>query len=300
MDALRLENVSKSFGATQAVDGLSVQVPAGSVYGFLGPNGAGKTTTLRMIMSIICPDSGAISLFGNSSAAAAKHRIGYMPEERGLYPKMSVRNVLRYIGAISGLSRAALDAAIDYWLQEVDLSDCADKKVEGLSRGMQQRLQFVATILKDPDLLILDEPFSGLDPINLDLLKDIVLRLRDSGKTVIFSTHVMEQAEQLCDLILLINNGAKVIDGPLEAIRAQHSSGAVIIEAEGDTAFIADLPMVGAATRQNGGMEVILRDGADSQDLLEALVARVRVRRFEVKIPCLREIFVELVRGEHE
>jgi len=297
MDTLVVDAVSKSFGATRAVDGLSVRVPAGSIYGFLGPNGAGKTTTIRMVMDIIRPDSGRIVLFDNNSAARAKERIGYMPEERGLYPKMTVRKVLAYLGAIKGVDRRTLARAIPSWLDEVGLGHCANKKVEELSRGMQQKLQFIAAVINDPDLLILDEPFSGLDPVNLDLLRGIIEGLRNAGKTVLFSTHMMEQAEQLCDAILLINNGAKVIDGPLADVRARRQSDVVVLELEGDAAFIGELAMVREVRQSGQALEVALQDDADSQALLEALVGRVRVRRFEAKAPSLHEIFVQAVGG---
>ncbi len=300
MDALRLEDVRKSFGETQAVDGLSVRVPAGSIYGFLGPNGAGKTTTIRMIMNIFYPDSGEIVLFGDTSAAEAKERIGYMPEEHGLYPKMTVRKVLGYIGAIKGMSRAALAEAIPRWLDRVALGECGDKKAEELSRGMQQKLQFVATVINDPELLILDEPFSGLDPVNLDLVKEIILEMRDAGKTVVFSTHMMDHAERLCDSILLINKGVKVLDGTLDDVRANYHSGNVLLDLEGDTAFINELPCIREIVYDNKTLEVALYDDADPQALLEALVGRVRVQRFEVKTPSLHEIFVQLVGESHE
>lgn len=299
MDALRLDGVCKSFGASRAVAGLSACVPVGSIYGFLGPNGAGKTTTLRMVMDIIYPDSGRIAVLGDTSTSRAKDRIGYMPEERGLYPKMTVRKILGFLGAIKGVPHQVLRQRIGEWLGRVGLEDCADKKVEELSRGMQQKLQFVATVLHDPELLILDEPFSGLDPVNLDLLAGLVMQMRDAGKTVIFSTHMMEQAERLCDAILLINKGTKVIDGPIEAIREHYATGVVAIEAEGETAFIDVLPMVASVTRNDRALEIELRDGADAQALLEALVGRVRLTRFEVKIPSLHEVFVRLV-GEHD
>ena len=300
MDALVLEEVRKAFGATRAVDGLSVRVPEGSIYGFLGPNGAGKTTTIRMIMNIFYPDSGQIVLFGDASPGLAKERIGYMPEERGLYPKMTVRKVLGYLGAIKGMSRAALAEAIPRWLDRVGLGECADKKAEELSRGMQQKLQFVATVINDPELLILDEPFSGLDPVNLDLLKGIVLDMRSAGKTIVFSTHMMEQAERLCDFILLINKGVKLIDGTLDEIRATYDSGTILLDIEGDGAFIEGLPCVQQAVHTDKSLEVRLHDGADSQELFEALVGRARVQRFEIKTPSLHETFVQLVGGIDE
>jgi ABC-2 type transport system ATP-binding protein len=293
--ALVLKDVCKAFGAVRAVDGLSVAVPAGSIYGFLGPNGAGKTTTLRMIMNILCPDSGRIEVLGRRPAALAKERIGYMPEERGLYRKMTVRAALTYLGAIKGMTRRDLAREVSKWLETVGLSEWADKKVEELSKGMQQKIQFVATVIADPDILILDEPFSGLDPVNLDLLKGIMLRMRDAGKTVLFSTHIMEQAEQVCDYILLINKGRTVLDGTLDQIRSRYEANAVTAELEGDAGFVADLPMVKNVTANGRRVEITLKENGDTQELLRALVGRVRVRAFEVKVPSLHEIFVHLV-----
>lgn len=298
MDALVIENVSKSFGTVRAVDDLSVRVPAGSIYGFLGPNGAGKTTTIRMIMDIIYPDSGRIHILGDTSGAQSKNKVGYMPEERGLYRKMKVRAILSYLGAIKGMGRRELAVEIPKWLDAVGLGDWIDKRVEDLSRGMQQKLQFVATAINDPDILILDEPFAGLDPVNLDLLKEIMLRMRDGGKTVILSTHVMDQAEKLCDFILLINKGRKVIDGTLDQIRSRYDSDVVSVDLEGDTGFITDLPTVKSATRAGRRLEIALNENADAQELLHALVGRVRVLAFEVKVPSLHEIFVDLA-GEN-
>jgi ABC-2 type transport system ATP-binding protein len=298
MDALILENVSKSFGDVRAVDELNVQVPAGSVYGFLGPNGAGKTTTIRMIMNIIQPDKGHIKIFGDGATTNVKNRIGYMPEERGLYRKMKVGKVLAFFGAIKGLSASELNFRVPQWLQQVDLTGWTNKKVEELSRGMHQKLQFAVTAINEPDLLILDEPFSGLDPVNQDLLKDIICRMRDKGKTILFSTHVMHEAEQLCDFILLINRGKAVLDGRLDDIRSRYKSGAVSVELEGDASFIRALPMVRTAETQGRRIEITLTQKADTQDLLKALVGRARIKAFEVKIPSLHEIFVRLVGKE--
>ena len=299
MDALVIENVSKSFGTVRAVDDLSVRVPAGSIYGFLGPNGAGKTTTLRMIMDIIYPDSGRIHVLNETSGVQFKRRVGYMPEERGLYRKMKVRAILSYLGAIKGMRKNELAREIPRWLDAVGLGEWIDKRVEDLSRGMQQKLQFVATAINDPELLILDEPFAGLDPVNLDLLKGIMLGMRDAGKTVMLSTHVMDQAERLCDFILLINKGKKVFDGTLDQIRSRYDSDTVSVELEGDAGFIADLPIVKSATRAGRRLDVVLNESADSQEVLQALVGRVRVNAFEVKVPSLHEIFVDLA-GEND
>jgi len=270
-------------------------VPAGSIYGFLGPNGAGKTTTIRMIMNIIRPDSGRICIFGDHSTEQVKTRIGYMPEERGLYRKMKVAKVLSFFGAIKGCNARDLARQVPQWLERVELVDWADKKVEELSRGMHQKLQFAVTVINEPDLVILDEPFSGLDPINQDLLKDIILQMREAGKTIVFSTHVMHEAERLCDFILLINKGKPILDGRLDEIRSGYRSHTIAVELEGDTSFIKTLPMVRQTESQGRRMEISLSAAADPQDLLKELVGRVKVKAFEVKTPSLHEIFVRLV-----
>ena len=295
MDAVAINDVCKSFGEVRAVNNLDVKVPAGSIYGFLGPNGAGKTTTIRMIMDILRPDSGQIALFGDHSVERAKSRIGYMPEERGLYRKMTVRKVLTYFGAIKGVTAAELTRRVPQWLERLDLAEWADKKVEELSRGMHQKLQFAVTAINEPELLILDEPFSGLDPINTDLLKSIILEMRDEGKTVIFSTHVMHEAEKLCDSILLINKGRAILDDRLENVRAQKSSHAVCVELEGDTDFVSGLANVTKVESEGNRLEITLQESADSQELLRSLMERTRVQAFELKVPSLHEIFVDLV-----
>ena len=294
MNAVLLDNVCKSFGRLHAVDNLSVQVSVGSVYGFLGPNGAGKTTTIRMIMNIIRPDSGRIEILGDGRIEQVKARIGYMPEERGLYRKMTARKVLTYFGAIKGVNNKELAQRVPHWLQRVELADWADKKVEELSRGMHQKLQFAVTVINDPELVILDEPFSGLDPLNQDLLKDIILEMRNEGKTIIFSTHVMHEAEKLCDFILLINKGKLILDDTLDNVRSRQSAHTVSVELEGDTAFVEKLPMVTAVKSEGNRLDVSLAD-ADTQQFLRALMQRARVRAFEVKVPSLHEIFVNLV-----
>ena len=294
MNAVLLDNVCKSFGRLHAVDNLSVQASVGSVYGFLGPNGAGKTTTIRMIMNIIRPDSGRIEILGDGKIEQVKARIGYMPEERGLYRKMTARKVLAYFGAIKGVNDKELAQRVPHWLQRVELADWADKKVEELSRGMHQKLQFAVTVINDPELVILDEPFSGLDPLNQDLLKDIILEMRNEGKTIIFSTHVMHEAEKLCDFILLINKGKLILDDTLDNVRSRQSAHTVSVELEGDTAFVEKLPMVTAVKSEGNRLDVSLAD-ADTQQFLRALMQRARVRAFEVKVPSLHEIFVNLV-----
>ena len=299
MYAIELDHVCKSFGSVRAVDGLSIQVPQGCVYGFLGPNGAGKTTTLRMIMDIFRPDSGSIRLFGEPASSPARDRVGYMPEERGLYRKMTVTAVLNYFGSLRGMTVGQLRQRVPEWLQRVDLAEHAGRKVEELSRGMHQKLQFVVTVIHDPDLVILDEPFSGLDPVNQDLLREIIDSLRREGKTVLFSTHVMHEAERLCDFLVLIDRGKVVVNGTLDQIRAGHEANVVSLELEGDTEFVRALPMVQMVEPDGRRLNVRLREGADPQDLLRVLVARARVRAFEIKQPSLHEIFVRLVGGSH-
>jgi ABC-2 type transport system ATP-binding protein len=299
MYAIELDNVYKSFGAVRAVDRLSVQVPQGSVYGFLGPNGAGKTTTLRMIMDIIRPDSGTIRLFGAPASSPARERVGYMPEERGLYRKMTVTAVLQYFGTLKGMTAGQLRQRVPEWLERVDLAEHAGQKVEELSRGMHQKLQFVVTVINDPDLVILDEPFSGLDPVNQDMLREIIRTMRRQGKTVLFSTHVMHEAERLCDFIVLIDRGQVVVNGTLDQIRSRHEANTISLELEGNADFLRTLPMVQAVEPDGRRLDVRLRDGADPQDLLRVLVERARVRAFEIKQPSLHEIFVQLVGGRH-
>jgi ABC-2 type transport system ATP-binding protein len=299
MHAIELESISKSFGPVRAVDGLSVCVPAGSVYGFLGPNGAGKTTTLRMIMDIIRPDSGTIRLFGQPASAIARSRVGYMPEERGLYRKMTVSAVLNYFGSLKGLAGADLRQRAAQWLERISLAEYAGKKVEELSRGMHQKLQFAVTVINDPELVILDEPFSGLDPVNQDLLREIITEMRREGRTVLFSTHGMHEAERLCDFIVLINRGRIVVNGTLDEIRGGHESHTVSIELEGDGDFIRTLPQVQEVTPEGRRLEIRLHDGADPQELLQTLVGRARLRAFEIKQPSLHEIFVRLVGADH-
>jgi len=295
MNAAVLSNVCKSFGQVRAVSDLNVTIPAGSIYGFLGPNGAGKTTTIRMMMNIIRPDSGRISLFEDTDVERAKNKIGYMPEERGLYRKMTARKVLAYFGAIKGVSKGELAQRVPQWLGRMDLAKWADKKVEELSRGMHQKLQFAVTAINEPQMLILDEPFSGLDPLNTDLLKDIILEMRNEGKTIIFSTHVMHEAEKLCDSILLINKGKVILNDKLTAIRSRQKSNVICLEAEGDTSFVAELAAVAKVKSEANRLEITLAANADTQQLLRSIVDRVHVQAFEVKVPSLHEIFVSLV-----
>ncbi len=299
MDAVVLDKVSKSFGQVRAVCDLSAQIPAGAVYGFIGPNGAGKTTTIRMIMDIIQPDSGRIEVLGDDSVGAARARVGYMPEERGLYRKMTVAKVLTYFGSIKGMDGRELGPKVNEWLDRMELRDWAGKKVEELSRGMHQKLQFAVTAINDPEMLILDEPFSGLDPINTDLLKEIIAQMKGQGRTVIFSTHAMHEAETLCDKIIMINKGQVVLDGSLAEIRERNKLHTVSVEVEGETDFISSIPGVTAVKPDGKRIDISLEENEDTQELLMALAKRVRIRVFEEKTPSLHEIFVNMV-GQDE
>lgn len=301
-NAVVVDNITKRYGPVHAVNGLSVTVPAGTIYGFLGPNGAGKTSTLRMIMNIFHPDSGRITVANCRTEDDIRHTIGYMPEERGLYRKMTVAKVLEYLGAIKGMSHAQLREAIARWLTRVNLADWANRRVEELSRGMHQKIQFVATVLSDPEILILDEPFSGLDPVNAEALERIILDMRADGKTIIFSTHQMEQAERLCDRFVLINRGRAIVEGTLNDVRKLYPCNAVQIEHDDtdDASFLAALPGVDTCTRELRHVELTLNDTTDPQKILAAVVDRLRIHRFEVKRPSLHEMFVRLVEHSNE
>ncbi len=296
MNALAIDQISKAFGQVRAVDNLSATVPKGCIYGFLGPNGAGKTTTIRMIMDIIRPDSGQISINGsNSTVSSGKKQLGYLPEERGLYRKMTVERILSYFASIKGVPNLQLSGRVNQWLKKIDLAGWAGKKVEELSRGMHQKLQFAVTCINEPDLMILDEPFSGLDPVNLDMLKNIILEMRDNGKTIIFSTHIMHEAQNLCDYILLINKGRPVIDGLLDDICSSQISNSVILQLNGDATFIKQLPIVADVQQNAREYTITLNDNVDPQLLLKELIDRVAIKSFEIKKPSLHEIFVNIV-----
>ncbi|MFC1678861.1 ABC transporter ATP-binding protein [Elusimicrobiota bacterium] len=292
---ITLKNLVKSFSGHRAVDGVSFEVPSGTIFGLLGPNGAGKTTTIRMIMDIIRPDSGEISLLGRSSADGVKGQVGYLPEERGLYPKMRVLDMLEFLGAIKGMRLADARRESASWLDRLGLGGWAQKPVEALSKGMQQKVQLAGTVLGRPRLLILDEPFSGLDPMNQDSFKDILLELNRDGATVIFSTHQMDTAEKLCREIGLINQGKVVLQGPLKTLKSQFGSNSVLMEFEGDGSFLRDLPGVSGVDDYGEYQELRLEAGTDPRSLLEASMARLKIRRFEVVVPTLHNIFIEKV-----
>ncbi|HIF07812.1 MAG TPA: ATP-binding cassette domain-containing protein [Gemmatimonadetes bacterium] len=295
--AVLLDGVTKQFGSHVAVSDLTLEIPRGSIYGLLGPNGSGKTTTLRMIMGILRPDRGNVTLLGESSDTA-RGRVGYLPEERGVYKKMKVIEQLEFLGEIRGMTRAIARKRATAWLERLGLPEWAPKRIEDLSKGMQQKVQFIGTVIHDPELLILDEPFSGLDPINQDVLEDIVRDFHARGTTIVFSTHLMEQAERLCESVCLISKAEKVLDGDLREIKRRERSGAVAVDYEGDDAWLGG-PDVEAVEPMAAGVRVRLRDGADPQALLRAaLNAGVQIRRFEIVEPTLHEVFVRHVGDE--
>jgi ABC-2 type transport system ATP-binding protein len=277
-----------------AVDDLSLAVPAGSIYGFIGPNGSGKTTTLRMIMHILLPDRGEIEVLGSRDTAAARDKVGYLPEERGLYKKMTIRRLLRYYGRLKGETKSRIDASIDDWMRRMELPGLLDRQIETLSKGMSQKVQFVAAVVSNPTLLILDEPFSGLDPVNAQVLKDAVLEMRRRGATVVFSTHDMATAERMCDRIFMIFRGRKVLDGSLESIQDRYGADTVRIRTSLGAAALTDLPDV-EAVNDFGQMQEV-RLAGDPQAFLARLSARAAVYHFEVTRPSLQDIFVRIAK----
>ena len=293
-DAIQLADVTKRFNGVIAVDRLSLTVPAGSIYGFIGPNGSGKTTTLRMIMNILLPDEGRIGVLGSHAKGAARDRVGYLPEERGLYKKMTVRRLLRYYGQLKGRSIAEIDPVIDDWMPRMGMQGWGDKKIETLSKGMSQKVQFVAAVVSKPELLILDEPFSGLDPVNAESLKDAVLEMRGRGTTVVFSTHDMTTAEKMCDRIFMIFKGRKVLDGSLEEIQAQYGLDTVRLRTAGGAAVLAGLAGIEAVNDYGQLQEVRLT--CDPQGFLQQLAAKTAVHHFEITRPSLHDIFVRIAR----
>jgi ABC-2 type transport system ATP-binding protein len=295
---LRVENVTKRFGDFTAVDNLSFNVRAGRVFGFLGPNGAGKTTTIRMIVGITAPDEGKIELFGQKMSAELQDKIGYLPEERGLYKKMKVQDQLRYFAALKGVSPAEADRRIETWLERMKLSEWKTKKTTDLSKGMSQKIQFVATVLHNPDLLILDEPFSGLDPVNVEFLIEVVAELKARHKTIIFSTHLMETAERLCDDIILINKSRMVIGGSLRKVKESFGKNMISLRAVGGDSVLQDKTLVTKVIEHADEKELLLEEHADAQTLLKKLIENGAViSKFEKIEPSLNDIFIEKVGG---
>jgi len=295
---LRVEGVTKRFGDFTAVDDLSFEVLPGRIFGFLGPNGAGKTTTIRMIVGITVPDQGSITLFGERMSPHLQNRIGYLPEERGLYKKMKVIDQLRYFAALKGIGSAEADKRIDRWLERMNLSEWKKKKTTDLSKGMQQKIQFISTVLHDPDLLILDEPFSGLDPVNVEFMIEVMSEFKSDSKTIIFSTHLMETAERLCNDILLINKSKKVISGSLREVKQSYGDNLIAFRGTGGETVLADTSLISRVVTHADEQELHLAEGVDAQDVLKQMVrSGVVISKFEKTEPSLNDIFIESVGG---
>ncbi len=294
--SLELTAVRKSFGELVAVDGISLAAEPGTIFGLLGPNGAGKTTTIRMIMDILAPDSGEIRFFGEPRSADLLDRVGYLPEERGLYRRMTVIDHLAFFGELHGLARRDSQGPIGEWLERVGLADWGGRRVEELSKGMQQKVQLVGTVLHDPDVVILDEPFSGLDPINQGLFKDLLADYKARGKTILFSTHVMEQAEKLCDHICLISSGRAILAGELAAIKSEFGGRTYRVDASGDLERLESVGGVAGVLRQDGTVRLVLEPDADPSRVLAKMVDFLQVREFRSAEPELEEIFISAVR----
>jgi ABC-2 type transport system ATP-binding protein len=306
---LTLDRVSKRFAGHTAVDELSLSVPRGVIYGLLGPNGAGKTTTIRMIMDVLQPDLGVVRLFGGGEPGGGgggrthSERIGYLPEERGLYRKMRVLDVLVFLGEMKGIDRRRARQRAGEWLERLGLTEWRLRRIDDLSKGMQQKVQFISTVLHDPDLLVLDEPFSGLDPVNTQVMKDTVLDLRRRGKTILFSTHIMEQAEKLCEQLCIIARGRKLVDGALGDIKRTHGGHHLVIGFDGSVRgavqVFADKSLVTKVDNYGQYAELELASGADPQHILQRLVTSgARLSRFELQEASLNKIFIDLVGSE--
>jgi len=292
MNIIEIENVTKTFGKHIAVDNLNLNVPRGRIYGFIGPNGSGKTTTLRMIMNIFYPDSGSIRVFGENVFTSVADRIGYLPEERGLYKNMKVSEILRFYAVLKHPGNYKNE--IEKWLEKFDLTKWANKKVETLSKGMSQKLQFLATIISRPELLILDEPFTGLDPVNSDLIRNMVLELQTRGSTVIFSTHDMNVAEKMCDFIFMIFNGKKVLDGTLTSIQDKYGNDTIRIQVENGSGLYDDLEGIEKVSDFGRMQELRISKGTDHQEILARIMSRTSVQKFEITRPSLHDIFVRI------
>jgi len=292
---LTLQGVTKSYGAKVAARDVSLSIPRGSIYGFLGPNGAGKTTTIRSIMNIILPDSGEIRLAGRPLDGTLRDRIGYLPEERGLYRKMTCLDQLVYLAELKGVPRGQARTRADDWLRRLDLADYRDRKIDNLSKGMQQKIQFAATFISRPDLVILDEVFSGLDPLNIELLREMILEEKQRGTTIIFSTHMLAEAEKICDFICLIEGGTVILDGPLPEVRAAFPQKVLRVAWEGDVQPPADLPGVVQRDFHEGSWRLTLEEGVDPRGLLPALMAAGSLTLFSANRPSLGEIFLAAV-----
>jgi ABC-2 type transport system ATP-binding protein len=297
MNVIELKNVTKRFDQFVAVKDLSFDVRQGTIFGLLGPNGAGKTTSIRMIVNIFAPDEGDVLVMSKHVSADMQQHIGYLPEERGLYKKMKIGDQLVFFANLKGVNSTEAARRVDTWLERLALSEWKNKKPTDLSKGMQQKVQFIASVIHNPDLMIFDEPFSGLDPVSVNLLKNVILDLKSQGKTIIFSTHQMEQVEQMCDDICLINHGTQVLSGGLKSVKRRFGKNTVILDYEGPDGFLGD-DLVKHHNRFPNYSEILLNEGADAQQVLQrALAAGARVNRFELVEPSLNEIFIQSVTG---
>ena len=299
MDILAVRDVRKTFGEVRAVDGVSFTVRSGTITGLLGRNGAGKTTTIRMITGIFLPDSGSIEwLRAADGTGTFRDRIGYLPEERGLYKQMKVVELLLFLAEIKGCRPADTKKKVDHWLERFELSDKRDAKIEELSKGNAQKVQLIGTLLHDPELIILDEPQSGLDPVNMVLVRNLLRDLRNEGKTILLSTHMMGEAEKMADEIILIHSGKIVLEGTLDHVRGSFGRNTLHIDFDGDGGFLGELPQVRKASILGNSAELSLTDGADAQQILQSCIPRLRIRRFELAAPSLEEIFIAKVGAE--
>lgn len=297
MQQLVIDHVYKAFGEVQAVQDLSLAIEEGSVFGLLGPNGAGKTTTIRMVMEIIIPDQGKIEIFGKRNTAKSRDLIGYLPEERGLNKKMRILDTVLFFGELKGVSSHSSRHDAETWLKRLELWDWREKKVEELSRGMQQKLQFICTIIHKPKLIILDEPFTGLDPVNAQLLKDVMLDLRERGTTIIFSTHLMEQVEKLCESIVLINRGKIVLSGPLKEVKRKFGQNSIRLRYEGKASFLSDSELVEKFDDYGNYVEIQPAKNVTSQQILKKAIEQVTIKGFEETEPSLNDIFIQAVKN---
>ncbi|MGC2161223.1 MAG: ATP-binding cassette domain-containing protein [Silvibacterium sp.] len=292
-----LDHISKAYESKIAVQDLSLQIEAGTMFGLLGPNGSGKTSSIRMMIGITMPDSGTVSMFGKPYERESLKRVGYLPEERGLYKKMKVMEQLVFMGQLRGLETAVASRRAHEWCERMQILDAAQKKTEELSKGMQQKIQFIATLMHEPDLIVMDEPFSGLDPVNTSLLQDILMELKKAGKAILFSTHRMDQVEKLCDAICLIHHGHAVLSGGMREVKSRYERDRVVINFEGDASFLQH-PAIKSFKDYGGQAEIQLNPHANAQDLLRAAIEKASIYRFELMEPSLEEIFIRTVGGK--
>jgi ABC-2 type transport system ATP-binding protein len=299
MPVVDLDRISKSYSSKVAVRELSLRIESGTMFGLLGPNGAGKTSTIRMMVGMTLPDSGTVRLFDEPFRRDHLRRVGYLPEERGLYKRMKVIDQLVFMGQLHGLDRATAAARARQWCERMDIAESMEKKTQELSKGMQQKIQFIATLLHDPELIIMDEPSSGLDPVNVSLLEQILLDLKSKGRTILFSTHRMEQVEKLCDAICLVDQGRAVLEGTMRAVKSRYARNRVVVEYAGDASFLTD-PSITELRESAGRAEFKLRDGGDGQALLHAAARHAQIFKFELVEPSLEEIFIRTVGGKSD